>query len=115
MQISKKTAATLALIAGAAIAVPSLFLGSTPACAIDAGDVMDKMEPCERSGFVAGAVDMASHLYAANGNREKADCAVDWLFRQENSLQEVHAFFDQYKDKDAVGLLSILIDRHCGK
>lgn len=90
-------------------------LGAGPAAAIDAGDVMDKMEPRERHGFIGGAVDMASHLYAVNGNRAKADCAVTWFFDDENSLREVHDFFTAHKDKDAVGLLSILIDRHCGK
>lgn len=114
MQISKRTDAAVTLAACAAVVLPFLF-SSNPACAINAGDVMDKMEPSERSGFIAGAVDMASHLYAATGNRKKADCAVEWLFVREATLSEIHAFFDQHKDRDAVGLLSIMIDRHCGK
>lgn len=97
-----------------AMLLPVVFAAG-PALAIDAGDVMDKMEPRERHGFIGGAVDMASHLYAVNGNREKADCAVTWFFDDENSLREIHDFFDAHKDKDAVGLLSILIDRHCGE
>lgn len=114
-RIGRKKAAALTLIACVVLAAPFLFFGATPACAIDAGDVMDKMQPCERSGFIAGAADMASHLYAVQGNRVKADCIVNWVFRDDDSLRAIHGFFDQYNDKDAVGLLSILIDRHCGK
>jgi hypothetical protein len=85
------------------------------AAAITAGDVMDKMEPKERASFISGAVDMASHLYAIAGNRTKADCAVKWLFETEGSNREIDTFLGAHKDKDAVGLLSILIDRKCGK
>jgi len=97
----------VALLAGAFAAGPAL--------AITAGDVMDKMNSDQRSSFLSGAVDMASHLYAIDGNRTKGECALDWYFRTEGSLREVHTFFDAHKDKDAVGLLSILINRHCGK
>lgn len=102
-------------VEGITVTLLATVLAAGPALAIDAGDVMDRMEPRERHGFIGGAVDMASHLYAVNGNREKADCAVAWFFDDENSLSEIHDFFDAHKDKDAVGLLSILIDRHCGE
>lgn len=92
-----------------------LLLASQPALAITAGEVIEKMEPEQRSGFIAGAVDMASHLYAVNGDREKADCAVNWLFGNEESNREIHAFFEAHQERDAVGLLSVLINRHCGK
>jgi hypothetical protein len=58
---------------------------------------------------------MAAHIYAANGNKKKADCAVVWLFDDKNSLREIYAFYDEHKKKDAVGLLAILIDRKCGR
>jgi hypothetical protein len=98
----------------AATAFFSMF-PSAPARAIDAGEVMDKMSDDERSGFIAGSVDMAAHLYAMDGNGEKADCAVKWLFDDESSLEEIFAFFDAHKGRDAVGLLSVLINRHCGE
>jgi hypothetical protein len=90
-------------------------LSPSAANAITAGDVMDKMESRERHGFIGGAVDMASHLYAVGGNREKADCAVNWFFQDKSSLSEIHGFFNAHKDKDAAGLLSVLINRRCGK
>lgn len=86
-----------------------------PASAIDASDVLEKMEQKERLAFIGGAVDMASHLYAVGGNGQKADCAVTWFFDDKDSLRDIYAFFEAHKDKDAVGLLSILIDRRCGK
>ena len=107
-QRARLTTALLAVMTGW-LALPQ------PAAAIDAGDVVDKMDARESSHFIAGAVDMASHLYAVAGNREKADCATKWLFDNEDSNREIHTFLEAHKDKDAVGLLSILIDRHCGK
>jgi hypothetical protein len=101
------TVLTAALLAG--------IFAAGPAAAIDAADVMDKMNGDQRSSFLSGAVDMASYLYAVNGNQGKSQCAVEWFFRQKDSLREVHAFLDAHKDKDAVALVSILIDRHCGK
>jgi hypothetical protein len=95
--------------------VPVLLVSATSAAAIDASDVLEKMEQKERLGFLGGAVDMASHLYAVGGNGQKADCAVAWFFDDKDSLREIYAFFEAHKDKDAVGLLSILIDRRCGK
>jgi len=90
-------------------------VAARPAAAITAGDVMDKMDGHERASFLAGAADMASYLYALAGNRTKADCVVDWHFHQEGSLREIHDVFNAHKDLDAVGVLSVLIDRHCGK
>jgi hypothetical protein len=58
---------------------------------------------------------MASYLYAAAGNRKKADCAVEWLFQNKDSNREIHEVFEAHRDLDAVGVLSVLIDRHCGK
>jgi hypothetical protein len=103
---------TVALFTAALLAAA---MTSAPVQAIDAGDVMDKMKPDERGGFIGGAVDMAAHLYAVAGNRKKADCAVTWFFDDENALREVYKFFDENKKRDAVGLIAILIDRKCGK
>jgi hypothetical protein len=86
-----------------------------PALALTAEDVMDRMESKERHGFLGGAVSMAAHLYAIDGNREKGECALNWFFRIEDSLRQIHRFFDAHKEKDPIMLLAILIDRRCGK
>lgn len=98
---------TVALLAGVFI--------TGPASALTAGEVMDNMDTKQRAGFIAGAVDMASHLYAMNGKQTKSQCAVKWLFDNPESNREIHKFFDAHKDRDAVALLSVLIDRRCGK
>ncbi|MFY0311165.1 hypothetical protein ACFMBG_14845 [Leisingera sp. D0M16] len=88
--------------------------GTSPALALTAGDVLDKMNADQRYGFISGAVDMASQLYAEGGNREKGECALSWFFDGDDGIRMIHDFFDAHKDKDAVGLLSILINRQCG-
>lgn len=89
--------------------------GGAPAAALTAGDVLDKMNADQWTGFNSGAVDMASHLFAVEGKFVKAKCALDWFFRTEGSVKEVHAFYEAHRDKDAVALLNVLINRKCGE
>ena len=98
----------VAVLAGL-LAIPS------PALAITAGDVVEKMKGYEDVRFIAGAVDMYSHLMARNGSQQKADCAVTWFFETDGALREVLGVFENYRDKDAVALIEILINRHCSK
>lgn len=86
-----------------------------PAVALTASDVMDKMNSDERTGFIAGAGDMASHMFAVHGDPDKAQCAVDWLFNGEDPWPAIDAFFGAHRDKDAVAVLHVLINRKCGK
>ena len=88
---------------------------SGPAAAVTAGDVIDKMKPNEIATFLSGAVDMASYLFAKGGDMKKADCAVNWYAGNAEADREIDAFFVAHKDLDAVGILAVLIDRHCGK
>ena len=91
------------------------FAAATPpAHAITADDVLNRMDGGQRSGFISGAVDMASHLFAVAGDREKASCAVKWLFDNDDGLLEVIAFFELHPERDAVALIDILINRQCG-
>lgn len=92
---------------GCWLAVPS------PAGAITAGDVMDKMTEPEAAEYTAGAIDMAMYLYGKNGDDAKAKCILNWFYQDNTSAKEVVAVFNNYKDKPAIGLLHVLIDRHC--
>lgn len=100
-------------------AIAAIMLGVSlavsPAAAITAGDVQYKMEPREGSGFIAGAVDMASYLLAKSGDVTKADCAVNWYFGNAEATREIFEFFEAHQELDAVGIIAVLIDRHCGK
>lgn len=98
---------------------PALVAGClwipSPARAVTAGDVVDKMDPHQRNAFISGAVDMASQLYWRAGNTEKGNCAIKWYFETDGSVGEVMGLLENYKDKEAVSLIEVLISRHCGK
>jgi hypothetical protein len=100
------------MVAGA-ILIGGLLFMVAPAEAITAGEVLDKMDAKQASAYVSGAVDMASVLYWDAGQHDKANCALKWYFDTKGSIAEVMGLFENYKDKDAVALLQILIDRHC--
>lgn len=104
-----RAAIVAAAVLAAGIGIPSQVV------ALTAGDVLDKMNADQRTGFNSGAVDMASHLFAADGKFVKAKCALDWFFRTDGSVKEVHTFFEAHRDKDAVALLHVLINRKCGE
>ena len=91
-----------------------LLLMPNPAMSITAEDVVSRMEPPGRSNFIAGAVDMYSHLAARYGDRQKADCAVQWFFDTDDALAEVLTVFENFPDRDAVAVLEVLLNRRCG-
>ena len=88
---------------------------STTAHALTAADVTEKLNSDQRSSFVAGAVDMASHMFAVNGDQEKARCTLDWFFESESPWPEIHSFFEEHSERDAVAVLHVLINRKCGQ
>lgn len=99
----------------AALLALTVLIAAAPARAITAGDVVDKMDPPARSSFLGGAVDMASYHYARTGKQQKADCVVQWFFRTDGALREVLGVFGNYKEHEAVALLDVLMNRHCGE
>jgi len=96
-----------AIVAAGLLALPS------PAAAISAGDVVDKMGAKEQYGYITGAVDMVLFLYSKNGQGEKAECGLNWFYNGGGGPKEVIEVFHNYKDKPAIGLLYVLIERHC--
>lgn len=89
---------------------------SSPAFALTAGEVVDRMDGGQRSGFIVGAVDMYAQLMERSGEAEKAACAADW-YAQPNgaAADQVQQAFSHYKDRVATAVLEALINRHCKK
>ena len=98
----------------AVLAFACALLSAAPAAAITTTDVNERMDSAEGSAFIAGAVDMYSHMAARNGDRQRADCAVEWYFRTDGAVAEVFGVFENTPDRDAVAVIEVLINRHCG-
>lgn len=81
--------------------------------AISAGDVVGKMSEDQQYGYLTGAVDMVIFLHSSKGEGERAECIMNWFYRDDTSAKEVIGVFHNYKDKPAIGLLHVLINRHC--
>jgi hypothetical protein len=90
---------------------------AVPVYAITAGDVLDRMGADQRSGYLTGAVDMAMYLASAQEkNNAKAECIMNWYYGKNGpGPRDVIATFDRYPDRPAIGLIKLLIDRHCGQ
>lgn len=94
-----------------------VLMSAVPLWAITAGDVLDRMTEKERLGYIGGAVDMA--IYSASTkekNNPKAECIHAWFFEKDaKGPSEVIQTFSRYRDRQAVGLITVLIERACGK
>lgn len=88
-------------------------LSSSPAEAVTAGDVVGKMSKEERYGYLSGAIDMAMFMHSQNGGGAKAECIMGWFYKDKKSGEEIAALFDSNKARPAIGLLHVLIGRHC--
>jgi hypothetical protein len=88
---------------------------ATPAFAITAGDVLDKMSADERSGYFGGAIEMAMHIAATEQkNGAKADCIFEWFYLSDGkAARELMNVFRANKARPASGLIAIVIARHC--
>lgn len=97
--------------------IAALLVLPVPALAITAGDVLDRMSGPERNGYITGAIDNAMYLAAVQEkNNPKSECILGWYYGKDaKGPQQVVAMFDRNRDRPAVALLKILIDRACGK
>lgn len=94
------------------------WLASSPAMAITAGEVLDRMSEKEQLGYITGAVDMALYLeqVAVKGATGRSKCILGWFYGPKSSgLRQVLALLEGNRDKTAVGLINIAITRACGR
>ncbi len=93
----------------------AILLVAVPAWAITAGDVLDKMTEKERDGYITGAVDTAMYLASVQEkNNAKSECILNWFYAEKApGPRQVISTFRQYRDKPAVALIKVLIDRAC--
>src|SRR5262245_43692917 len=98
------------LLAGTLVA---LFIAA-PAFAITGTDILDKMTPAERNGYLSGAMEMAITLASNDGNASRATCISEWYFKGDGSAQKtVIAALDKYRDKPAGSVIAAVINRAC--
>lgn len=110
--VRKPVSANIRLIAALATA---FVLAAVPAWAITAADVLDKMSSDQRHGYLSGVVEMAMYLASTQEkNNAKSECILNWYFpKGAPGPQQIIDTFHQYRDKPAVGLIKVLIDRAC--
>lgn len=90
-------------------------LMNSPAFAITAGDVMNKMEQKERFGYITGLVDMLSYTAILTGNRPRAECISKAFYgKKDEAWGDVVELFGRYPDKSPEGLVVVLMNQACG-
>ena len=101
-----------------ALSAVALLTTATPARAVTAGDVLNRMTEKERLGYITGAIDMVMYLEQAEakGSTPRSACILNWFYAKEApGPKQVLTLFSAYPDKPAVGLIKIAMDRACGK
>jgi len=93
----------------------AILLVAVPAWAITAGEVLDKMSEDERFGYITGSVDTAMYLAAVQEkNNAKSECILNWYYgKNAAGPKQVIDMFRRYRDKPAIALIKVLIDRAC--
>lgn len=114
-QMATTTTTRKAAIRTATAALLAMLMAATPAFAITAGEVLDKMTEKERFGYITGAVDMIMLTTATSEkNTAKAECILAWHYGEKApGPRLIVETFGRYRDRNAVGLIKLLIDRAC--
>lgn len=93
----------------------ALLLTATPAFAVTAGDVLDKMSRDQRFGYITGALDMAMYKAATlEKDNAKAECILNWYYGKDApGPKQVIVMFEGNRERNAIALLQVLINRAC--
>lgn len=101
--------------AARAVMLVSVCLASSPAMAITAKDVMEKMSKEERFGYLTGLADMLSYQYVLAGNRARAECiSKEFYSKKEETWKRVYNALEAFPDKSPEGLIVVLMKKSCG-
>jgi len=85
------------------------LLIASPAFAITAGDVLDRMTEKERGGYLSGAIEMAMVA-----KPEKSECILNWFYGSgAPGPKTVIATLERYRDKPAAAVINALINKNC--
>ncbi|MCR9196588.1 MAG: hypothetical protein NXH88_17755 [Hyphomonas sp.] len=98
-----------------AVALVALSLSAAPAAALTGEDVMEKMGKDERNGYLAGAVEMAAFMNHADGRRERAQCVLDLFFGDDADPLLFDKTLSEFKDRQAMPVIHLVIRRECGE
>jgi len=92
------------------------FSGS--AVALNAEEIMNKMNEDQRTGYIAGVVEGVaySRWLRDKPNAAGMQCVYDWFYNGGIELQRsINTWFDRHPDKPAGPLLYVLIKKDCGE
>jgi hypothetical protein len=87
---------------------------TSPGLALTGADVLQKMSADERSGYLAGNIDMAAQLIFRDGKHERSTCIFNWYYKGGGVAQVLQAL-ERFKDKQVQPVIYALIDRACGE
>lgn len=102
----------------AALTLMLMYLtNTTPCLAITASDVLEKMSPEQRSGYLTGLVDMYAFQSAQAGDTAHSKCVNDRFYRSETDADPWPGVVDalrQFPDKQPATILFLLMKKTCG-
>lgn len=90
---------------------------TSPAQAFTANEVVNSMSERERSVYLAGIVDglAQARWIADRPDQVGMSCIYNWYYQGGDTTQAtIRQWFSRHLDKEANGLLYVLIERECG-
>jgi hypothetical protein len=98
------------------VAILASFVSATPALAITAQDVMQKMTQHDRYNYLTGLIDMRTYIAAQAGNGTMAKCIFDTYYADGKAAwAKLTATLLQYPDKQATTIVHSVTQTACGK
>lgn len=97
-----------------AAALAGWFFLPSPAAAITAEDVLDKMSSDESTGYIYGSMETAAFLSHLQGKSERSECITDW-YHDKGGVKQIIDTLHRFKDRQAQPIIYALIKRACGE
>jgi acetylornithine/succinyldiaminopimelate/putrescine aminotransferase len=87
--------------------------GGSPAAALTAGDVLDRMSTAEQTAYTFGSMEMAAFLAHAAGNAARGRCIIDWYGK--GGQAQIIGALASFRQEQAQPVIHTLIKRACGE
>lgn len=100
-----------------AILLGVTFSNTSSAFAFTADEVVNSMSERERSVYLAGIVDglAQARWIADRPDQTGMSCIYNWYYQGGDTTQAtIRQWFSRHLDKEANGLLYVLVERECG-
>ena len=93
----------------------TVAIGASPAMAITAEDVLEKMSKDQQFGYLTGLIDMLAYKELLEGDKPYAQCLSDAFYKDKTMSERIFSSLRAYPDKAPEGIIYLLMMKACGR